>query len=237
MKTSMTAAFVVGAGALLGARPATAQPVNETTAPAPQTATADTYNWSDPDLESKIGVDVAIGGGVTGFTDKTMRNSTSSVGGLWDARVSIGTHVPIGFDVSYVGTANTVHQAGEAMNLGDLIGTTIEADARFNVLPQYPMTPYLFAGFGWTRYQIRNLKAAFAPAGMRSVDDIGEVPMGAGLAYRMNGLTVDLRGTFRATQDQTLIPKDASVDASSTVSSNFAPMHSWEASAAVGYEF
>lgn len=228
MKHCISLALVLGASALIGARPATAQPRYETT---------DTYDWKDPDLESGIGVGAAVGGGVMGFTDKTMRNSTSNVGGLWDLRIGIGTHVPLGVEVSYIGTANSLHMAGETMNIGDLVGTTVEGVARFNVLPHDAFTPFVFAGIGWTRYNIQNFKADVAPTGMRHVNDVSELPMGAGLAFRNEGLVVDVRGTFRVANDQLLVPLNSDVDASSTVSSNFAPMHSWEASAAVGYEF
>jgi len=50
------------------------------------------------------------------------------------------------------------------------------------------------------------------------------------------GFVVDLRGTFRANTDQGLVLENPG--ATNTPSSNdYAPMHTWEASAAVGYEF
>jgi len=230
MKHCITVALVLGAGALIGARPAAAQVRTETTS---------TYNWSDPSLETGIGVEAAIGGGVAGFTDKTMRDATSNVTGLWDARVSIGTHIPLGVEISYVGTASGLRVAGDGMNVnvGDLVGTTVEATGRFNILPHEVLTPFLFAGVGWTRYTIQNFKREVAPVGMRNVNSVSELPMGVGLAFRNEGLVIDVRGTLRVAEDQTLVPLNSTVDASSVVSSNFAPMHSWEASAAIGYEF
>jgi hypothetical protein len=55
--------------------------------------------------------------------------------------------------------------------------------------------------------------------------------MGAGLSFRdRSGLTVDARGTFRANTDQGLVLEPGST-------TSYVPMHTWEASAAVGYEF
>jgi hypothetical protein len=54
--------------------------------------------------------------------------------------------------------------------------------------------------------------------------------MGAGLSLRdVSGFTGDLRGTFRATTDSTLVLDGAT--------NTYASLYSWEASAAVGYEF
>ena len=44
-----------------------------------------------------------------------------------------------------------------------------------------------------------------------------------------SGFTVDLRGTFRAATDSTLL-----IDQSN---GSYAKLHAWEASAALGYEF
>jgi hypothetical protein len=69
---------------------------------------------------------------------------------------------------------------------------------------------------------------------MNDHDNLLEFPMGAGLAYRMAGFVFDVRGTFRAATEQNLVLKQP---AAAPTSSDFAPMHTWEASAALGYEF
>src|SRR5689334_12061635 len=63
------------------ATPATPPPV---TTPVVIDTTSDTdydarysYAWSDDLMRSRIGVSAIIGGGVVGFTDRTMRNTTS----------------------------------------------------------------------------------------------------------------------------------------------------------------
>ena len=171
-----------------------------------------------------------VGGGITGFTDQTMRDTmSSSVGGLWDVRGTIGSHVPIGIDVSYLGEAGNMRTLSGTPN-GTLVGTTVEAALRYNILPHLDWNPYVFAGVGWQNFELTSMTQATADTGMRSSDNDIEFPMGAGISYRdTSGFLVDLRGTFRAAPNSTLVQDQRTGD--------FASAHSWEASAAVGYEF
>jgi hypothetical protein len=190
------------------------------------------YAWREEGLQSGIGVSATLGGGVVGFTEETMRDTTSSVGGLWDLRVTIGSHIPLGLDISYLGSATNVDglPTGES---GTLIGTTLEGALRFNMLPHYAWNPYIFAGVGWQRYDVTEANVSLSDAGMNDQDDLLEFPMGLGLAYRMGGLVADLRGTFRATTDEDLVLENPT----SPTSDDFARLHTWQASAAIGYEF
>jgi hypothetical protein len=191
------------------------------------------YAWSDDLLPSRIGVSTILGGGVSGFTDSTMRGATADVGGLWDLRVTVGTHIPLGIELGYVGTATNLRGLPAGQN-GTLVGTTFEGALRYNVLPHFPATPYLFAGIGWQRYDVTNANVTLSDSGMNDMDNLLEFPMGAGMAYRMSGFVFDVRGTFRATTEQNLVLERATT---SPTSEDFAPMHTWEASAALGYEF
>jgi len=189
------------------------------------------YGWHNSQLKSDIGVSTLVGGGVTGFTDKTMRDSMSSnAGGLWDLRVTLGTHTPLGLDVNYVGTGANINALIGSQS-GTLIGTTFEGALRFNVLPHHRWDPYAFAGIGWQRYDITGGNFSLSDSGMNESDNSVVFPMGAGIAFRdTSGLVLDLHGTFRANANPGLVLENAG-------SNNFAPMHSWEASAAIGYEF
>ena len=60
-------------------------------------------------------------------------------------------------------------------------------------------------------------------------------PMGAGLAYRVAGFVADVRGTFRAATDNELVVKNPAI--LFPTPNDFVNMHTWEASAAIGYEF
>jgi hypothetical protein len=187
------------------------------------------YAWGDDHLRSLIGLGLIIGGGVSGFTNQTMRDNTSSVGGLWNARISIGTHVPIGLDINYVGTATTIEALG-GPGSATLLGTTVEGALRWNMLPHYLIDPYVFAGVGWQHYDVNNFSPHFADANIKTKDDFVEIPLGLGISFRdWSGFVVDLRGTFRAAASSTLVfdPRTG----------NFADMHAWEASGALGYEF
>jgi len=197
------------------------------------------YAWSDNRLRSKIGISAILGGGVTGFTDKMMRDRTSSMGGLWDLRVTIGSHIPLALEVGYQGSVTNikelrVRKGGTLIEGRTLVGTTAEAALRYNVLPHFQCTPYLFGGVGWQRYDVVKTDVKLSTSGMNDHDNLIEFPMGVGASYRKNGFVVDVRGTLRVASDQNLVLKTPS---KSPTSGDFAPMHTWGASAAVGYEF
>lgn len=192
------------------------------------------YSWHEPLLSSGIGVSTILGGGVGGFTDKQMRSTTSDIGGLWDLRVAIGSHLPLALEVGYMGSATNINGLPTG-NKGRLIGTTIEGDLRYNILPHMPFTPYVFAGMGWQRYDVTNTSVSLADSGVADHDNLMVFPLGAGLAYRLSGFVVDVRGTFRVATDNDLVLTNPAL--TQPTPNDFAPMHSWEASAAVGYEF
>lgn len=193
--------------------------------------TANGYTtWSESRLATGIGVGIDVGGGVAGFTDQSMRNTFStSVGGLWDARIAIGTHIPIGVELGYVGTAENLNSL-RGMSNGTLVGSVAEATARWNLMPHMAFDPYLFAGVGYQRYDVRNMRFTTTDTGVSESENLVEYPMGVGMAFRsLSGFLVDLRGTFRAEPSSTLV-RDVSGGA-------YASAHWWEASGALGYEF
>ena len=191
--------------------------------------------WRDPTVTSGIGIGVHVGGGVTGFTDSALRATTSGVGGLWSARGVFGTRTPLAVEAGYVGTVHTIEsQLGP--QTATLLGTTLEAAVRYNAFPRDPLTPYLFAGMGWQRYSINDSAFKVSDTGIARSDDLLVLPFGGGFAYRVGAVLADLRGTFRATRDQNLV-LEAPSDALRTGNGRFAPMHTWDASLNVGYEF
>jgi hypothetical protein len=186
--------------------------------------------WYAPSLASDIGIAATVGGGLTGFADRTMRSiTTNNVGGLWDFHVALGTHIPIGVEVGYIGTASNMQSLGGISN-GTLVGTAVEGDLRWNILWRAPFTPYVFAGLGWQHYSAVDNTLTTADSGMKNHDDVAEFPLGAGLSFRdASGFVFDVRGTYRATTSSTLLfdPR----------TNQYASLQSWEASAALGYEF
>lgn len=183
------------------------------------------------DLETyhptSYGLAVIVGGGVTGFTDHALRAATSNVGGLWNLRATFGTHAPLAAEIAYIGSATGLDSlVGSAHTT--LIGTAFEADVRLNLGPHLAWDPYVFAGVGWQRFTIDDRELAFSDTGIHPSDDLMTMPFGGGLAYRRGGLIADLRGTVRAASGSDMVVDRAG---------RSAPMHSWEASAALGYEF
>jgi hypothetical protein len=188
----------------------------------------DDYSWNDPTLQTGVGVGVMVGGGISGFTERQARNVTKDIGGLWDARVSLGTHVPIGIEASYVGTAQQIRGFFGGPEV-TMIGTAVEGDLRWNVMPHMPFTPYAFGGIGWQRYNIDDKRITFASSGLNRRDDLLDFPVGGGLSYRMGGFVGEARGTYRWTTNNDLV-----ID---PVTRTAAKMNSWEASLQVGAEF
>jgi len=189
------------------------------------------YGWHESSLSTGIGVGVIAGVGLSGFTDSHVRDATSSVGGLWDLRMTVGSHVPIGVDVSYVGSSQTINSVVGSNN-GTLIGTAVEGALRWNILPHSPVNPYLFGGIGWQRYDVSGASFTLSDAGVNDHDNLLDFPAGLGLSYRDGGFVADVRGTYRWTTDNNLI-----IAHPLTPNSGFAKMDSWEASAAAGFEF
>jgi hypothetical protein len=184
--------------------------------------------WHDPQLRSNVGMTMNAGGGIIGFTDSAMRGlMANGVSPLWDVRASLGTHIPLGLDVSYLGSASPLRVLGE--DDGNLIGTTVEAAVRYNILPRLTWEPYVFAGVGWQRYDVQSVQLRESDSGISREDNLAEFPLGAGISYRKgDGLVADVRGTFRPATASTLVLED---------NGDHAKMQSWEASAAIGYEF
>jgi hypothetical protein len=177
-----------------------------------------------------LGVGILVGGGVTGFATDEMMNLTT-VGGSWEARVAIGTQLPIGLEIGYLGTA----QGLDVIGLDDdaiLLGNGAEAVARFNVIAEAPVQPYAFGGAGLRHYRITNTDENLS--NLADSDNVFEVPVGAGVSFRVvEGLLLDVRGTYRFAFDDDLTAPDLAED-EPDVGSN---LNSWGASLRVGYEF
>lgn len=197
----------------------------------PAYADDDDFDGDDDDdaLASGVGIGVAVGGGVAGFTDDSLREASSSAGATWEVRFAFGTHIPIGIEAAYIGTST---ELGD-MDGGSLMGTIVEGAARFNLAPSERWNPFLFVGAGWQRFDARNNALRPAASRVADEDNVLVFPMGLGLSYRdPSGLTVDARGTFRAAADSELFADDPMAE-----DVDFAEVHTWQASANVGYEF
>ena len=173
---------------------------------------------------SKIGIEALVGGGAVGFIDSAVRN-TVNTGGTWDARLTFGSRLPVAIEGAYVGSAQNIDALGLSTNT-HLIGNGVEGDLRLN-FTNYMVQPYIFGGAGWTHYQITN--TATNTSSVLSTDDVGTVPLGAGISIRpTKAFLIDVRGTYRAVFNDTMFDR---------VTNSNNSMQNWGAVGRVGFEF
>ena len=173
---------------------------------------------------SGLGIEATVGGGAIGFIDEGARN-VANTGASWDARLMFGSRLPIAVEGAYVGSVQGIDALGLSTN-SLLVGNGVEGTLRIN-LTRMRVQPYLFGGVGWTHYQLSN--TATNTSNVLGRDDIGTVPMGAGITARFGrGFIFDARGTYRATFDDQLMQGQSVNDTS---------MQTWNATGRVGFEF
>lgn len=177
---------------------------------------------------SRVGLGMALGGGVTGFVDEEARSFTDP-GGSWEARLSVGTRLPVAFELAYIGSAQNIDALG-LDNDAVLLGNGTEATVRVNILQNFPVQPYIFGGAGYTHFQLT--RTDFNTTSLRDSDNVFNVPFGAGVSFRVaRALLLDLRFTGRAAFDDELMEGPfANTDKD-------AKLHSWNAGARLGWEF
>jgi hypothetical protein len=177
-----------------------------------------------PTIYTGYGTSLTVGGGVVGFTDGDMRDF-ATVGGAWDARVVYGTRQYIAAEAAYTGGAVPVDALGLDDN-ASLVSTGLEVLGRVNLMKS-DWQPYLMAGIGWRHYSVVNTDQNTSSVG--DSEDVGEIPMGAGVAYRYRGLVLDARGLFRAAFADEMIASNAG--------GGDAKLHNWQGQMTVGLEF
>src|SRR5688572_18543731 len=177
---------------------------------------------------SRIGIEAAVGAGAIGFTDNATRGFTNT-GTSWDARLIFGSRSPLALEAAYVGSAQGINALGLDSN-ALLIGHGGEGTLRLNLTTR-AVQPYFFGGVGWTRYNIE--RSSVATSSVRSVDDIGTVPMGGGITARLTrSFFIDVRGTYRYAFYDNMLDV-----ASASQGTGDAPLQTWNASGKLGFEF
>jgi hypothetical protein len=191
--------------------------------------------WSDSRVLSGIGIGIQAGGGVVGFVDDTLRGTTGDVGGMWTIRGAVGTHVPVALELGYSGSATPIDtELGRADAV--MVGTAIETAVRINLAARHTWSPYVFGGIGWQRFTIDDTAFQLSDVGIGHQDDLLVFPAGVGVAYRVGSFVTDVRGTFRTAVGAGLVLETPELSLT-TGAGQFAPMHSWDGSLNVGYEF
>jgi hypothetical protein len=178
---------------------------------------------------------ISVGGGVIGFVDQDARDFTDP-GGTWEARLTLGTRTPLAVEAAYVGSAQDIDALG--VDTGAmLIGNAIEGDARLN-LTTGAVQPYIFGGIGFTHYEVANTNRN--TSSINDEEDMGHVPVGAGLGFQAAGLLIDVRGTFRAAFDDDLLDQPVQGDEPDLIPDQNdakAELDTWNVGARVGWEF
>lgn len=176
---------------------------------------------------SRIGIETTVGAGAIGFIDQTARDATQT-GASWDARMTFGSRLPIALEAAYIGSAQNIEALGLSTS-SVLLGNGAEGTLRINIT-RSRVQPYLFGGVGWTHYSLTNSQTN--TSSVLTKDDVGTVPLGAGLSARLGGFFIlDIRGTYRATFGGDMFQGLA------VGSDNSNAMQSWNAAGRVGVEF
>jgi hypothetical protein len=179
----------------------------------------------EPRPLSGLGVALTAGGGVGGFFNSGARDAASD-GFTWDVRLTLGTRIPVGLDLAYVGSVQGMNLPGldsDAL----LVGNGAEAALRIQ-LPHGMVRPYLTGGVGWTHYSVQDTTLV---AGLRPSDTIGTVPVGVGVAVgKVNGFTLDVRAVGRIAFDDDLLDNVTPNGGSNS-------LNSWGFTARLGGEF
>jgi hypothetical protein len=189
-------------------------------APPPPPETAET--WAD-----KYGIEVALGGGVEGFSGNAAQDFTDT-GGSWNVHLGIGNTRVLGFEAAYFGSAQGI----EALGLDDnaiLVGNGLSGAVRVNLLPEYTVRPFAYAGAAWRHYSLSNTD--FNTSDIADSDDVFEVPLGVGVGYTYRGFLLDARGEYRASTGGDMLPDLRIIEVDN------ASMNRWGVNANVGYQF
>lgn len=194
----------------------------------PQEAPAEPQEAPADDIFADLtprGLSINAGAGILGFTEGEVRDFTDD-GGLWTIRATYGTRSRLAIEGSYTGGAQDVDALG-LDNDAVLLSTGLEATGRLNLLTgESAWQPYVGIGLAWRNYNIVN--ADINASALEDNDNVFEVPLTAGVSYRVGGnFVLDARGVFRPTFDSDLVD-DAVVDGGS--------LHSYGIMLGVGYE-
>lgn len=186
-----------------------------------------------PDLMTGVGMSLTAGGGVTNFTNSYL-NSITDPGGAWSARFTLGTRSIIAVEAGYIGSAQKIRAIGlDSSAL--LMSNGLEGDLRLN-LSTGEVQPYLFGGAAWKRCNIVNNSQN--NSALRDRNDVLELPIGVGLAWRYRGFVADGRFDYRPSfYDDLAAPAAANGQLLNNPSPAGSGLNNWNVTARIGWEF
>lgn len=194
-------------------------PTTEYYAPEPYVA-APSENWI-----KSVGLGFSAGGGVDDFASDTMR-ATTGVGGGWNVRATLGTKTFLALEGSYIGSAQNINALG-LDNDALLVGNGIQAAGRLNLLTDFPVQPFVYAGVAWRHYDI--VDSNINTSDIADDDDVVEFPGGVGVSGYLFGMMADVRGEYRIASEEDLAP--------SRNNSGEATMDRWAVTGSLGFAY
>ena len=175
-------------------------------APSPPPEEAPPSEATHQQWYDSLGWSVTVGGGVEDFTGDTMRRTTGT-GGSWNVRITGGTHSYIGFEASYIGSAQSINALGLTTD-STLVGNGVQGAVRINGTIHSPVQPFGYGGAAYRNYSLST--NGVNTSDIATHDNVLEVPLGVGLGvYLMDGsLAIDVRGEYRfAWGQRVLVPE------------------------------
>ena len=230
LTAATTTALLTGSGGVALAQEPTSGD-EEVAVPAADDYTYDDEADDDVDaLPTGFGTSIQIGGGVTGFIDDAA-DAVLGTGGNWTARLVLGTRFPVAVEAAYIGTANDI----SALGLDDdalAVSHGFEGAVRWNIVSTFLdrmnvgsvfVDPYVFGGIAYKNYSLAN--EDFNTSSVGDSDNVGEIPVGGGIALSMGRFIVDARGEYRAAFSDDLLGNDTNA------------LSNWGVSGRLGWEF
>jgi hypothetical protein len=172
-------------------------------------------------IYDRLGLAIALGGGPEGFASQT--NTGTHTGGGWNVRATVGTKSLLGFEASYIGSAQSIDALGLSNN-AILVGNGLQGSLRLNLTRDYDVGLLLLGGMAWRRYDVTNTNTSSAD--LQPSDDVLEIPVGVGVQYPYRGLLFDVRADYRFTQYGNMMAAASSSD-----------MNRWGVQGNIGYRF
>ena len=189
----------------------------------------ESYTTVETPWYDMVGFGLSVGGGVDDFVGDAFR-STTSIGGGWNVRATMGTRQYIAGEVSYIGSAQSIDALG-LDNDATLVGNGVQGALRINVLKGLPVQPFVYGGAAWRHYDLTDV--TINTSDVRDSDDVFEVPVGVGLSGYFYGFMADVRGEYRGSWDNDLIPTLDNDDDGTIINA----MDRWSVSGSLGVEF
>ena len=139
------------------------------------------------------GVTVLVGGGIEGYTGSLA--SQLQAGPEWGATVAFKPTKVLGLELGYSGATNEIENGGGlAFSAGQAQGADIVRNGGRALvslgLTAAPIQPYIAGGVGIDHYNVRATNAAFHS------DNVGNIPLAAGLRTHIKGFTADARMSY-----------------------------------------